>query len=267
MKFLAERAVAREGLQHRAGIGETAGFDDDPLETRHRAARPVGEQRAQTLLQIGAHRAAQAAIAEQHRRVARSPQQRVVDPDLAVFVDDDCGVGAFGAAQQLADQRRLARTEKAGHDGNRNARAARPPLAAAERTGIGGRKQFRTGRHRSNLAGHVPLSLTRCAERSQAGIYNLKLSCFDAFADSAANLQREFPCRLYSESRCEPPAAGMLLRDRDNRRQIWQNWRRCASSRHMETAQRGKRGTAPAFRQSRSERLVGRVLNAASARA
>jgi hypothetical protein len=67
---LAERAVAGDGLQHWAGIGEAAGLDDDALEARHRAAAALGEQGAQAFLQIGAHRAADAAIAEQHRRIA-----------------------------------------------------------------------------------------------------------------------------------------------------------------------------------------------------
>ena len=150
MEFLAERAVAGEGLQQRAGIGEAAGFDDDALKARHHAARPVGEQRAQRLLQVAAHRAAQATITEQHGRVARRAQQRVVDADFAVFVDDERGVGALGGIEQRADQRRLAGAEKAGDDRDRQARAARPPLRRPERARTAGEpaNSFQAGRDR-----------------------------------------------------------------------------------------------------------------------
>ena len=49
----------------------------------HDVALAFGEQGAQAFLQIGAHRAADAAIAEQHRRVAARAQQGMVDADLA----------------------------------------------------------------------------------------------------------------------------------------------------------------------------------------
>ena len=101
---------------------------------------------AQALLQVGAHGAAQAAVAEQHGGVARRAQQRVVDPDFAVFVDDDGGVGALRLRQQLADQRRLAGAEKPGDDGDRDARAARPPLPPPEPAGVGRGEELANGR-------------------------------------------------------------------------------------------------------------------------
>ena len=65
VKFAAERAVGGEGLQDRAGIGETAGLDHDAAERRHRAALAIDHQAAQRVLQVGAGVAAEAAVAEQ----------------------------------------------------------------------------------------------------------------------------------------------------------------------------------------------------------
>ncbi len=136
MKFAAERAVGGKSLQHRPRVGQARSLDDHPREARHRTAGAVGEQGAQGLLQIGAHVAAQAAIAEQDRDVAARPQQRLVDADLAELVDDDRGVGPFGAGEERPDQRRLAGAEKAGHRDDRQARPARAALAPAERRGV-----------------------------------------------------------------------------------------------------------------------------------
>ena len=59
------RSVAKV-CEQRAGIGEPAGLDHHAAEMRHRAALALGDQAAQRDLQVGAHDAAQAAVAEQH---------------------------------------------------------------------------------------------------------------------------------------------------------------------------------------------------------
>ena len=68
--------------------------------TRARSSAPrrgaVGEEFAQGLLQVAAHVAAQAATAEQDRQIAARPQQRVIDADLAILVDDYRGVRTLG---------------------------------------------------------------------------------------------------------------------------------------------------------------------------
>ena len=74
VKDVAEGAVAGQGLQYRPGIGEAAGLDDDALEIWHRALRALGVEGAQAVLQIGAHRAAETAVAEQHGRIAARAQ-------------------------------------------------------------------------------------------------------------------------------------------------------------------------------------------------
>ena len=124
MKFSAQGAVGGEGLQDRAGIGEPAGFDQDALELRHVALRPLGHEIAQRVLQVGAGVAAEAAVAEQRHLVARAAHQRIVDADAAELVDDDGGAGAFRRRQEATHQRGLAGAEEAGDHGHRNARAA-----------------------------------------------------------------------------------------------------------------------------------------------
>ena len=108
MELAAERAVGGKSLQDRPRIGQARGFDDHPRKARHSTPGPVGEQRAQGFLEIGAQIAAQAPVAEQHGRVAARAQQGLVDADLAELVDDDRGVGALGGVEQGADQRGLA---------------------------------------------------------------------------------------------------------------------------------------------------------------
>ena len=132
MEFAAERPVGGKGLQYRAGVGEAGGLDNHSHKARHRAARAVGEQGPQGFLQIAADIAAETAIAEQYRRIAARPQQRVVDADLAILVDDDRGAGTLGLVEQRADQGRLARAEKTGHRDDREPRA-RAPAADAVR--------------------------------------------------------------------------------------------------------------------------------------
>ena len=145
MEFRAQRAVGGEGLQDRAGIGQPAGLDQDPLELRHRALRALGHQIAQRHLQVGAGVAAQAAVAEQRHLIARSAHQRVVDADTAELVDDHGGPRALGCSQEAPHQRGLAGAEKAGDDGHRNARAAGTLEPSPERAGIARGEEIKHG--------------------------------------------------------------------------------------------------------------------------
>ena len=64
------------------------------------------------LHEVSAHRAAQAAGVEQHPVLGRRRNQQVVDPDLAEFVDDDCGIRERRLLPQVIEQRRLAAAQK-----------------------------------------------------------------------------------------------------------------------------------------------------------
>ena len=142
VEFAAERAIGREGGEDGRRIGEPAGFDDDSLKMRNDPALAIGNQTMERHLQVRAHVAAQAAIAEQRDVVARIAQQRVVDSGLAEFVDDDGGARPFRRPQEMADQRGFPGAEKSGHDGDRNPRAALALHPASERTGGRGGEEF-----------------------------------------------------------------------------------------------------------------------------
>jgi len=83
-------------------------------------------------LQVGARRAAQAAVAEQRDFVRGPAHHRVVDADRAEFVDDHGRVAAFERREKAAYQGGLACARKAGEDCHREARAARASADGAD---------------------------------------------------------------------------------------------------------------------------------------
>ena len=98
--------VAQDGLgQQRVGdrrrIRQSGSLDDDPAEIRHLAARSPRQLLAQRLLQVAAHRAAQAAVFQQQRAFGDALQQMMVESDFAEFVDEDENVAT--AAESAAD--------------------------------------------------------------------------------------------------------------------------------------------------------------------
>ena len=145
VKLTAERAVGGEGGEDRRGIGEPAGLDDDALEMRDDAALAVGDEAVQRDLQVRAHVAAQAAIAEQRDVVAGIAQQHVVDAGLTELVDDDGGAGPLRGAEELPHQCGFSGAQKPGHDGDGNPRAPLALEPAPERPGGGGGEEFEHG--------------------------------------------------------------------------------------------------------------------------
>ena len=61
----------------------------------------------------------------------------IVNPDGAVFIDDDRGIAALRSVQEMPHQRGLARAQKTGDEGHRDACAARTLLLPAERPRLG----------------------------------------------------------------------------------------------------------------------------------
>jgi hypothetical protein len=134
--------IGGKGLEDRTGISEPAGLNHDPAELRHLPALALEHEMAQRNLQIGARGAADAAVAEQHRVLARLAHQCVVDADGTELIDDDSGAVPFRCLQESLQQRSLASAEKSGDDGDRNARAARTFKPAAEWPCLAGREQI-----------------------------------------------------------------------------------------------------------------------------
>ena len=86
--------------------------------------RLASEQRGDRGNEIIGHRAADAAVGKLDDRVFRAgrvrttPDEIAVDPDIAEFVDDEREPPPAGVGHEMANQRRLARAEKAGDDGD-----------------------------------------------------------------------------------------------------------------------------------------------------
>ena len=93
--MMAKDRLRQQCIGDRRRVGQSGGFDDDAAEMRDLAARPPRQQIAQRLLQIAAHRAAQAAVFKQQRAFRHALQQMMVEPDLAEFVDQHGDVGQF----------------------------------------------------------------------------------------------------------------------------------------------------------------------------
>ena len=101
------------------GSARPGGLDDDVVGLGF-----AGEQRRHSGSEVVRHRAADAAVGELDDRVLRTGfvgaarEQVAVDSDIAELVDDQRQPPSAGMAKDVADQRRLARAEKAGDDGD-----------------------------------------------------------------------------------------------------------------------------------------------------
>ena len=107
-----------ERLHQRLRQSEAGGLDDDVLDLR--LAREDQIERGHELV---GHRAAQAAIGElddvllRAGGIAAAFEDLAVDADIAELVDDHREPSPVGIGEHMADQRRLARAEKARDDG------------------------------------------------------------------------------------------------------------------------------------------------------
>ena len=101
------------------GFGESAGFDDDRVETelgiRHRHKR---------VLELGIiGQAAHASARDRQRFVDLADDEPGVDVEVTEVVDDDADAG-FGVAQKVIEQARFSGTEVAGEQDDRDRRSA-----------------------------------------------------------------------------------------------------------------------------------------------
>ncbi len=90
-------------------LGQPTGLDDDHVDTGGGAGEPlqVGVQFA------GVDRAAQTAVAERDHRVHLAGDGHGVDLDAAEVIDDRTDTGAVAGAEQMVEERGLARSEEA----------------------------------------------------------------------------------------------------------------------------------------------------------
>ncbi len=108
-----------ERLDQRLRQREPGGLDDDVI-----GLRLPREQRRNGGSEILGHGAADAAVGQLDDRLARTGlvgaalQQIAVDADIAELVDDQREAPSAGMAEDMADERGLARAEEAGDDGD-----------------------------------------------------------------------------------------------------------------------------------------------------
>jgi len=116
-----EHRVVEQELHDRGRVREPGRLDQHAAEGRDLASVAAGEETAQGLGKVAAHRAADAA-ARHHGDLARDRlDEQVIEGNLAELVDDHGAVAHARMAQEPVQQRRLARAEIAGDHRHRNA--------------------------------------------------------------------------------------------------------------------------------------------------
>ena len=107
-------------MQDRRGIGKPGGLDRDAGEKRNLALDPIDKQVGQGVDDVAAHCAAQTPTVQQHDILARTLDEKMVEPDLTELVDDDRGRRHAGLLQYVVEHGCLPAAEKAGQQGHRN---------------------------------------------------------------------------------------------------------------------------------------------------
>ena len=121
-----EIGMADDRLQNGHGIGETRRLDHDTRERRDAAVVEPPQQILQRAHEIASDRAAQAAGGHQQHVAVDLLDEQMIEPDRAEFVDENDSVGKRPVAQQIVQQRRLARAEEAGEHDDRDRRRRTP---------------------------------------------------------------------------------------------------------------------------------------------
>ncbi len=117
-------AIGQQHTGDRAGVGEPGGLQHDTGDVGNAAVENVLVQLQQRRREIALYLAAHAARRQQHGgvvdRLSNRADQRVIEPDLAEFVDYDGGSGHRWCAERRLQQRGLTAAEEAGQYGQRN---------------------------------------------------------------------------------------------------------------------------------------------------
>ena len=126
--------VGHDRVQDRRWIGEAGRLQHDPLERLDPAVVEALQQVFERVHQIAADRAAHAARTHQHHVAVDLLDEKMVEADLAEFIDEDERIGERRRGEQSIEQRGLAGAEEAGDDGQRNGRRRRPRRATRRRS-------------------------------------------------------------------------------------------------------------------------------------
>ena len=119
-----ELHIGIQQLGERRRVGDARRLDQDPVELdlRFEGADPAHERRVEGFDEVVLAGAADAAVGQLEHVVRRAGDQVRIDADLAELVDDDQAFAAAGIGEDVVDQRRLARAQEAGHEGDRHPR-------------------------------------------------------------------------------------------------------------------------------------------------
>jgi hypothetical protein len=113
-EMVAQHRIGPHRRQDRERICKAGAFDDKAAEWRQQAAFAPRMQILDRGRELAADRAADATRLQHHNRLVDPLEQVMVETDFTEFVDQDRGVGQGRIEQQPLQQRRFARTEKAG---------------------------------------------------------------------------------------------------------------------------------------------------------
>ena len=116
--------IHEKGLRHRAGIGQTGGFNDDGVKLALAL-----QQVAQYPDEVAPYPAAQAAIVHLEHFLVRADDKVIVNPDLAELIDDDGVFAAMRLAEDAVEEGGLSGSEIAGQHGNGDFRVHAAVLA------------------------------------------------------------------------------------------------------------------------------------------
>src|SRR5262249_55057041 len=96
------------------------GLDHDVVERRNLTRLAAMVETVQRADEVAEHGAAEAAVFEHHDGVIAGRHQRMIEADLAEFVDHHGGLRQRRMAQAAVEQSRLAASEKSRENRNRN---------------------------------------------------------------------------------------------------------------------------------------------------
>ena len=114
------RAAGDQAVDDRRGIGKAGGFDDDPRYLRHHPLQKGLMQLVKRGADIAGGRTADAARRRSEISFRTRSHQTVINGHRAEFIDDDRGIAHGRLSQKRVQQRRLARAQKTGQQGNRH---------------------------------------------------------------------------------------------------------------------------------------------------
>ena len=113
-----DHPVIGQSLDDRGRIGQPRGLDGHPRERRQQALLRAAHQIEQSIDQIAAHRAADAAVLQHHRVFNRLFDQQMINRDFPEFIDDHRRIRHIGCTQHMVEHGGFATAQKPRQNGD-----------------------------------------------------------------------------------------------------------------------------------------------------